>query len=94
MYHSPRLSVIRKSRNMFRILGFIICLSYLASCRSQGASNEYKDAKHHPSEQISNENKKANKKQHKDFLKTQKKNNKAIGKRGSVWSKKKKQYTK
>jgi hypothetical protein len=74
------------------LLGFIFCLTLLASCKSKGATNEYKNAKHHPSEQISKENKKAAKKAQKDFLHQQKKNNKAIGKRGSVWSKKKKQY--
>ncbi len=79
---------------MARILFIFFSILMLASCRSQGASNKYKDAKHHPSEDLSNEGKKANKKAHKDFLATQKKNNKAIGKRGSIWSKKKKQYTK
>ena len=94
MYHSKELSVINKSRSMMKfLLGFIFFLSLLASCKSQGATNEYKNAKHHPSETISKENKKATKKAHRDFLKTQKKNNKAIGKRGSVWGKKKKQYT-
>jgi len=104
MYHFVGLRVIRKSpttqtklrwpgSTMFRIIGFIICLSYLVSCRSQGASNKYKDAKHHPSEEMNKESKKADKKIRKKFLKTQKKNKKAIGKRGGLWSKKKKQYT-
>ena len=94
MYQLKNLSVIRKSHGMIKVLlGFILCVSLLASCRSQGASNEYKSAKHHPSEQISKENKKAAKKAQKDFLKQQKKNNKAIGKKGGIWSKKKKQYT-
>jgi hypothetical protein len=78
---------------MLRILGFILCLSFFAACRSHGPTNEYKNAKHHPSEQISNENKKASKKARRDFLKTQKKNKKAINKNGGVWRKKKKQYT-
>jgi hypothetical protein len=76
------------------LLSFIFALSVLASCKSKGATNEYKNAKHHPSETIAKENKKGAKKARRDFLKTQKKNNKAIGKRGSIWGKKKKQYTK
>ncbi|MDQ3111901.1 MAG: hypothetical protein M3R17_18600 [Bacteroidota bacterium] len=78
---------------MFRILGFILCLSFFVACRSHGPTNEYKNAKNHPSDQHNKEGKKATKKAHRDFLKTQKKNNKAISKRGGMWSKKKKQYT-
>ena len=94
MYHLKPLSVIKQSTGMMRsFIGFIFCICLLASCRSQGASNEYKSAKHHPSEQISKENKSKAKKAQKDFLKTQKKNKKAMSKKGGMWSKKKKQYT-
>jgi hypothetical protein len=79
---------------MVRILGFILCFSLFMACRSHGPTNEYKNAKHHPSEQLNKESKKADKKVRKVFLKTQKKNNKAISKKGGMWSKKKKQYTK
>jgi hypothetical protein len=78
---------------MFRLPIFILSLFLLISCNRHETKNTYLESKHHPSEQISNENKKAAKKAQHDFLKTQKKNNKAIGKHGSIWTKKKKQYT-
>ncbi len=72
---------------------FIFSISILASCRSQGASNKYKSAKNHPSEQISKENKKAAKKAQKDFLHQQKHNKQNTIKKGNRWTKKKKRYT-
>lgn len=82
-----------KRNVMYRILFFAFALSLLASCKSHEASNSYLEAKHHPSEEIAGEQKKAAKKAQKDFVKQQKKNNKAISKHGHIWSKKKKQYT-
>lgn len=80
---------------MIRIfIGFIFCISILASCRSRGATNDYKNAKNHPSEQISKENKTKAKKAQRDFLRTQKKNKKNTIKKGNRWTKKKKKYTK
>ncbi|CAN5219144.1 hypothetical protein BH09BAC5_BH09BAC5_19490 [soil metagenome] len=78
---------------MSRIISVFLIMLFLASCKSHEVGNSYLESKHHPSEKLNNEGKKANKKAHKDFLKTQKKNNKAIGKKGHIWSKKKKQYT-
>ncbi|CAN5793542.1 hypothetical protein BH11BAC7_BH11BAC7_20590 [soil metagenome] len=80
---------------MMRIfIGFIFCLALLSSCRSRGATNKYIHAKHHPAEELAKEQKKASNKAQKDCRKTQKKNKKAMGKKGGMWSKKKKQYTK
>jgi hypothetical protein len=76
------------------LLGFIFCLALLASCKSKGATNEYKNAKHHPSETIVKENKKAAKKARKDFQAQKKRAIKNGAKQGKVWGKKKKQYTK
>ena len=73
---------------------FILTVFIFVSCKSRHeVGNSYLEAKHHPSEKIAGEQKKKAKKAQKDFLKQQKKNNKAIGKQGNVWSKKKKQYT-
>ena len=77
---------------MFRVLLVVVSTVLLISCHRHEVTNKYKNDKHPPSEKISNENKKAAKKAQKDFVKQQKKNNKVIGKRGSVWGKKKKQY--
>ncbi len=78
---------------MFRLLILIMSLGLLASCHRHEVGNKYLEAKHHPSEKISDDSKKATRKAHHEFLKTQKKNNKEIGKKGHLWSKKKKQYT-
>ncbi|HET6992969.1 MAG TPA: hypothetical protein VFJ43_16675 [Bacteroidia bacterium] len=78
---------------MFRLPVLFLSLFFLASCNKHEVGNSYLESKHHPSEQISNENKKAAKKAQHDFLKTQKKNNKQINKKGGTWTKKKKQYT-
>ncbi len=75
------------------IILFIFSISILASCRSQGATNEYKNAKNHPSEQIAKENKAKAKKAQKDFLRTQKKNKQNTIKKGNRWTKKKRRYT-
>ncbi|MGL4598784.1 MAG: hypothetical protein ACRCYO_14805 [Bacteroidia bacterium] len=66
---------------VFRILvPFLVLVFALTSCRrNQGASNPYKDARKHPSDQIAKEHKKGSKKAHKIFLKTQKKNKKKLG---------------
>lgn len=92
MYHFCCSCVIHKRKEMFRLFVFILSSTFLVSCHRHETSNDYKNAKTHPSETIAKENKKAAKKQQKDFVKQQKKNNKVIGKRGSVWGKKKKQY--
>jgi hypothetical protein len=61
----------------------------IASCKSnKGATNEYKNAKVHPSETIAKEHKRESKKAHKVFLKNQKKNKKAYNKKHSKFSKK------
>jgi hypothetical protein len=71
---------------------FIIGISgslLLVSCRgNKGATNEYKNAKVHPSETIAKEHKRESKKAHNVFLKTQKKNKKAYNKKHSKFSKK------
>lgn len=73
---------------------FILSVFIFVSCKSRHeVGNSYLESKHHPSEKIAGEQKKKAKKAQRDFVKQQKKNNKAIGKRGSIWSKKKKQYT-
>jgi hypothetical protein len=69
---------------MTPILRFFFVLTLfvigLTSCRrNQGASNPYKDAKRHPSDQIAKEHARGSKKAHKIFLKTQKKNKKKLG---------------
>jgi hypothetical protein len=79
---------------MLRIVFFSLFLGIMASCKSRHeVGNSYRESKNHPSEKLSDESKKATRKAHHDFLKTQKANNKAIGKKGGEWSKKKKQYT-
>lgn len=78
---------------MLRLLIFAMSLGFLAACHKHEVGNKYLEAKHHPSEKISDDSKKATKKVQRKFIKTQKKNNKAIGKKGNIWTKKKKQYT-
>lgn len=84
---------VMKRKAMFRLLFFAFSLSLLASCHPHATTNKYRDAKTHPSEEMGKENKKAAKRAQHVFLKTQKKNNKELGKKGSIWSKKKSQYT-
>lgn len=70
------------------ILGFTASLM-MVSCKSnKGATNEYKNAKVHPSETIAKEHKRESKKAHKVFLKQQKKNKKAINKKNGTFFKK------
>ena len=79
---------------MFRLLIFLFSFGLMVSCKSQeGPRNKYLEAKNHPSDKLSSENQKATKKAKRDFVKTQKQNNKTLNKKGSIWSKKKKQYT-
>lgn len=76
----------------------ILLLSALAgmfvlSCKhNEGASNPYRDAKHHPSEEIAAGQKKASKQADHDFRKNQKRTKKSQVKKGNKWAKKKKQY--
>ncbi|GAB4145838.1 MAG: hypothetical protein Fur0041_20360 [Bacteroidia bacterium] len=73
------------------IIPFIIFLFFVLapSCKSnKGATNEYKNARVHPSETIAKEHKKASKKAERDFLKNQKKNKKKMQKKNSGFFKK------
>lgn len=74
------------------IFVLIFSLFLLASCKRHEVTNEYKNAKHHPSEDLAKEQKKAAKKAQKVFLKTQKNNKKSQNKKIKFWQKKKKQY--
>ena len=60
-------------------LGIIALLLSAASCKNRGgATNEYRNAKTHPSEIIGKEHAKAAKKNRKDFKKLMKKNKKKL----------------
>lgn len=63
----------------FSSLLLLASFALLASCKgNDGATNEYRNAKHHPSEQIAAEHKKAGKKAQKDFKKQLKRNKKHL----------------
>lgn len=68
-------------------LVFASALLLLASCKSHDVTNEYRDAKSHPSEEIAKGHKKAAKKAQRDFVKNQKANKKAINKKNSKFFK-------
>jgi hypothetical protein len=79
---------------MRSILLFIF-LSMLVACRhNKGASNEFKDAKTHPSEQIGKGHKKAADKADHDFKKNQRKSKKAGEKKNAKFFKKKRFWQK
>lgn len=75
---------------MKKLLLFLIPVFLLASCRPHYTTNEYRDAKTHPSEEIQKGHKKAAKQADKDFRKNQKKSKKAIEKKNGSFFKKKK----
>jgi hypothetical protein len=59
----------------------ILILILAVSCKGRHeVGNSYLEAKHHPSEKIANEQKKASKKAQKTFVKQQKKNQKSMAK--------------
>lgn len=62
----------------------------LASCGPHLTTNEYRDAKTHPSEEIQKGHKKAAKQADKDFRKNQKKTKKALAKKNNKFFNKKK----
>ena len=51
---------------------FIICLSFLLSCRSSGPHNKVWESKRHPSDELRHEYNKANKKGTKDYKNSKK----------------------
>lgn len=65
-------------KTLFYIFSFTLLLSAGACKNRGGATNEYRNAKVHPSETIAKDHKKAAKKARKDFKKTMKKNKKRL----------------
>ncbi len=65
-------------KSLFYLLSISLLLSAGACKNRGGATNEYRNAKTHPSESIAKEHKKAAKKARKDFKKTMKKNKKKL----------------
>lgn len=86
------IRVMIKTRPMIRLLLFVFSMSLMTSCFKHEVHNKYKDAKHHPSDELNKESVKATKKTRKKFLKTQKQNKKSISKHGRIWQKKGKQH--
>jgi hypothetical protein len=74
------------------VFPFCFIISLLASCKSHEVTNEYRDAKTHPSETISKAHKRATKRGKKDFVKNQKKAKKAMNKKNGTFFKMKKRH--
>jgi hypothetical protein len=65
---------------MVRLLGILLFV-LMVSCKSRHeVGNSYLEAKHHPSEKIAGDQKKAAKKAQRVFVKQQKKNQKSMAK--------------